>query len=344
MPLIIALWRAAQRVASAVWLRVVLVPALLLAWLDRRPTVRTKSTIGEGALGPKIAVFCHFDRAGRIRDDLKHYLAELVRCGFSIVFVSNAPFLLPAEMAFLQRYCAGLIMRRNVGFDFAAWKDALAAYGLPRPETTGLLLANDSNYGPIRPLWPVLAEADFSRADLWALTDSWQLRYHLQSYFLLVGPRVFTSSAWATFWAAVRPLASKYWVVRHFEVGFSQAMLRAGFRLRAIWPYAGLLDEVERAPAIRSEDGRDPLRAGRERHRRRLLEAIVRGQPLNPTHELWRELLSDGYPFLKREMLRENRARISDLWEWRALVAESSEVDPEIIVADLARSARNRAP
>jgi hypothetical protein len=315
-----------------------------LAWLDRRPTIRSITPIRQERLGPKTVLFCHFDRAGRIRADLRLYLTELARAGFSIIFVSNAPCLLPEAMRFLQDHCAGVIIRRNAGFDFSAWKDALIAYDLPRPETKLLILANDSVYGPLRPLEPALAAIDFAAADLWALTDSWQHRYHLQSYFLAIGPRVLESAAWKKFWRGLRPLACKRWVIRRFEIGLSQSMLRAGFRLRAVWPYESLVDDATTASPAEPGTEQDPLHAARRRQERRLRHAIAERLPLNPTSDLWRFLLRRGYPFLKRELLRENPTRVPDLWDWRLLLAEVSEIDPGMILTDLARSARNRAP
>jgi hypothetical protein len=347
MPLLKGLVRMARFLARALRdsLDAMLLPAgFALAWLDRRPTIRSVLPIREDRLGPKIAVICHFDRGGRIREDLRLYLAELARCGFSVIFVSNAPKLAPDEILFLEDHCAGVIMRRNAGFDFSAWKDALSAYNLPRAETSLLVLANDSVYGPIRPLRPALAAIDFATADLWALTDSWQRRYHLQSYFLAAGPRVLESAAWEKFWRKLRPLACKRWVIRRFEIGLSQAMLRAGFRLKAVWPYETLLDEVIAAPAGKTDKEDDPLRAAGRRQERRIRRAIAENLPLNPTSDLWRTLLRRGYPFLKRELLRENPTRVSDLWDWRSLLAEVSEIDPAVILTDLARSARNRAP
>jgi Rhamnan synthesis protein F len=347
MPLTTILALFARRLAS--WARsaanIALFPLVLLrAKLDRRPTIRSVSPLKPNAVGPKLAILCHYDRAGRLREDLRHYIRELLRAGFAIILASNSSRLDPAAREFADRHCAGVMLRRNVGFDFAAWKDALLAYDLPRPETTLLLLANDSLYGPLSPLWPAISPADFSAADIWALTDSWQRRYHLQSYFLMAGPSVLQSAAWRDFWRCVRPLSSKHWVIRRYEIGFSQAMLRAGFRLGALWPYATLLEAVAGQSAAPCEECRDPLAAARAGQMRRIREAIARNLPLNPTSDLWRVLLDRGFPFLKRELLRENPTGIADLFEWRALIAGASEFDPAEILADLARSVRNRAP
>ncbi|HUA77503.1 MAG TPA: hypothetical protein VMA86_07505, partial [Acetobacteraceae bacterium] len=74
MPLITAVARLARRLERALRdaLDAALVPVGVgLAWLDRRPTLRSATPIAEGALGPKVVVFCHYDRAGRIREDLR---------------------------------------------------------------------------------------------------------------------------------------------------------------------------------------------------------------------------------------------------------------------------------
>jgi lipopolysaccharide biosynthesis protein len=58
-----------------------------------------------------------------------------------------------------------------------------------------VLLVNDSIYGPLAPLEPILARIDLEAADLWGATESWQTRYHLQSFFLAAGRTVLTSPA-----------------------------------------------------------------------------------------------------------------------------------------------------
>ncbi len=121
---------------------------LLREKIDRRPTIRSLSALKPDSLGPKVAILCHYDRAGRLRDDFRHYILELSHAGFAVILASNSRHLDPQAQEFADRHCAGVMLRRNVGFDFAAWKDAIGAHDLPRPGTTLLLLANDSLYGP----------------------------------------------------------------------------------------------------------------------------------------------------------------------------------------------------
>ena len=204
---------------------------------------------GPMALGPRVCVFVHWDGAGEVREYVLLYLRALREAGLSVLFVSNAERLRPDSLAAVQAHCVGVIVRRNVGYDFGAWREGIAALDLPQPGIKELYLANDSVYGPLAPMDRVIDQFDFSEADMWGCTETWQSRYHLQSYFLGFSARVLAHPAWQAFWANVRP-ANKQWVVYHYEVGLSQALLKAGFRLRSVWSYQRLVRDVDEARAL----------------------------------------------------------------------------------------------
>jgi lipopolysaccharide biosynthesis protein len=243
------------------------------------------------ALGPRVALFCHFDAQGAVRSDVLRYLTALHDAGYSVVVVSNSGALQPAAMAALQTVCAAVLVRRNIGLDFCAWREGLELFSLPRDNTEALLLANDSVYGPLQPLAPLLSRLSAGDADVWGLTDSDQIRFHLQSYFLAVSATAMRSEAWRRFWHGVRPYPSKHLMIRCYEIGLTQSLARAGLRCRAMWPTTAMTL---------------PNRAR---------------NTVNPTHDLWRQLLNAGFPFIKRELVRDNPARIADAAEWRKVVA-----------------------
>ncbi|MFC3124228.1 rhamnan synthesis F family protein [Pseudoroseomonas globiformis] len=332
----LALGRTAARAGSAR-------AALLLARIEP-PRLPLRVERGTAALGPRVAVFCHFDPRGRLAEHVRRYIAALAEAGLSIVFTSNAGQLEDAALDWLRPRCAMIVLRRNTGLDFAAWRDGLAAAALPRAETELLLLVNDSVYGPLSPLGPMLARMDFSAADVWGLTDSWQCRFHLQSYLLAFGPRAFRSPGFNAFWKDVRDLRSKEAVIRAYEVGLTRAMLDAGLRCTALWPYTELLAAVRDGFAEPDELPVAPLEAACLHHQRAVLHAAARRQPMNPTAELWRPLLSRGFPFLKRELLRKNPAGVPDLAGWLDLARAASPEAAEIILHDLRGSLRGRAP
>ncbi len=311
------IWRAVRAPWRILSTRVVPSITALTGYLkDPRRVVRRVPAEGPIPLGPRVALFCHFDAAGGVRPRVLAYLDALREKGFSIVFVSNAGHLTDEAMRALTPRCAGVLVRQNVGYDFGAWRDALEEAALPRPDTAMVVLLNDSVFGPLRPIGPLLRQIDFDDADIWGLTESWQTGYHLQSYFYAIAPSVLRTPTWRRFWAGVRPVPSKHSIIRAYEIGFTRAMLRGGLRCRALFPYSDLID------AIPEPDDHPPIaRALADAAARRLRDKVALSAPLNPSSDLWRELLGLGYPFIKRELLRDNPARVPDAVDWQSVAA-----------------------
>lgn len=303
---------------------------------------------GEIPLGPRVCIYVHWDGAGDVRDHVLHHLRSLAAAGASIVFVTNAGRLRPAAMEAVKLVCAGVIVRRNVGYDFGAWREGIEQAALPRPNTAMVLIANDSVYGPVRPLHDLLSRIDFGAADVWACTESWQSRYHLQSYLMAFSPRVVASEAWRGFWASVRPTWAKVWLIRLYEVGLTQQLLKAGFACRAIWPYQDLVRDIDEDMLTDFKEGgpnlADPAVRSRQHHARWVRAHMVNRTPMNPTSDLWRQLLAAGFPFIKRELLRDNPTHVSDVADWRDVALEHHASDLAPIERDLQRTLKNRAP
>jgi len=300
-------------------------------------------------LGPRVCVYVHWDSGGDVRDHVLNQLRSLHEAGVSTVFVTNAGRLRPSAMDALRPLVAAILIRANVGYDFCAWREGLEQAALPRPDTEMVLLANDSVYGPLRPLGPLLDRINFEQAECWGATESWQHRYHLQSYLMAFSPAVVAGDAWREFWLSVRPTWSKNWLIRLYEIGLTQAMLKAGYRCRALWPYAELSQAID--PMLLSDDEdlginlADPAVQVRRVHTSRIRGAAVQRQPLNPTSDLWRQLLAAGYPFLKRELLRDNPTFVPDIGDWREVVRAIGvpEAITEPIERDLQRTLKDRS-
>ncbi len=302
-------------------------------------------------LGPKIVLFMHFDGQGSVRAQLYDYIHNLKENGRTIVFVTNSGRLEASAMAKLQAICAAVIIRRNIGYDFGAWRDALDVLSLPRPQTEEVIFANDSVFGPLAPLGDILARLDYGKADIWGLTDSWQVRYHLQSFFMAFGPVALRAEAFKKFWKSVRPVPVKSFVVRTYEVGITQAMMKGGLRCAALWSYEKLMhtassDGLEQLIANEeSAFGRnDPLHITRKLHTLRIRDGMARRVALNPTADLWRHLLHSGFPFIKRELLRDNPTRVEDVGDWVGVVRDELGADPEPILHDLRSMLKGGAP
>jgi lipopolysaccharide biosynthesis protein len=290
----------------------------------------------------RIAIFAHYDRRGRIHDFVIYYLSALRAAGFEIVFVSNAPRLNHETLHRLAPFCAMILRRHNLGYDFGAYKDGLSALaGLAQLDE--LLLVNDSVYGPLHDLSAILARCGGDAA-IWGITDSWDRRYHLQSYFLLIRRPVLESPHFREFWARVRYVQSKRWVVRRYEVGFTQAMIQAGFRCSALYPHrtaaAALIAAVRSEGLLTRKDLSEDHRAYVER----LYRAVQSGEPINATHFFWDFLITSlGCPFIKRELLARNPMQVPYVQQWQELIKQNSNYDTDLILRHLQASVRHRA-
>jgi lipopolysaccharide biosynthesis protein len=290
----------------------------------------------------KICVYVHFDRRGRVHDYVFHQLAEIRACGFDILFVSNRLKLDDATEQKLRALCAGAMVRRNQGHDFGAWKDGIATLGdVGRLEA--LLLTNDSVYGPIYPLPEVMQRMDANTAEVWGITDNWDIAYHLQSYFLLFTPKALKSDAFRRFWARVRYVPSKTWVIYKYEVGLTTAMLRAGLRCAALAPVrtvtTAMLEQV-RQGLLKRED----LEPIRKEFLARTAKHILDGRPLNATHQFWDYLVAElKCPFVKRDLLQRNPTGVPYVQFWEKLIGEVSSYDTRLIEDHLKATMRGRS-
>ena len=325
-------------------------PGLLIGHIRSTRQIVRVWPEGEVTLGPQVALFMHFDRRGAVRPQLLDYMRELAENARDVVFVTNAGKLRPEALAALQGICACVIIRRNVGYDFGAWRDAIDHLGLPRAETQEIICANDSVFGPLLPLGDTLRRLDYSRADIWGLTENWQVRYHLQSFFLAFGPKAIHAEAFRKFWRAVRPVPSKFYIVKEYEVGITQAMIKGGLSCAALWSYEALIKLVSREALGRvfaddSEGGKaDPIQKKRILQVIRIRDGVAKRVALNPTSDLWRQLLISGFPFIKRELLRDNPTKVEDVGDWEEVLREELGVDPGPILLDLRTMLKGSAP
>lgn len=162
-----------------------------------------------------------------------------------------------------------MLRRPNIGYDFGSWATALERYPTIA-DCDHVLMLNDSLIGPFHSIEHLLNRFHASRADVWALTDSTQFHHHLQSYWMGFTRRCLREPPLVGFWHAIRSWASRDEVILHNELGLSRLLEHESFVTEAAIPYWRVVKENE-----------------------------------NPTILGWRALLDHGFPFVKRQLLRE---------------------------------------
>jgi hypothetical protein len=224
--------------------------------------------------------------------------------------------------------------RANVGWDFASWLAGVHEVRDLLDATDELILVNDSTYGPLVGLDDVFASPHVQEADAWAVTDSWDIRYHLQSYFVVLRSSALRSPALWRYFESYSFPRSKADVVLAGEVGLTSALRAGGLTIAAAHPYEAVARQWLASVARTA----DVLRgAGMSAAVDRLLElatAVRDRQPLNPTHVFWNTLLERAAPFLKRDLVLFNRHGVPTLSLLPEALAPFKEYDQALIVED----------
>lgn len=223
--------------------------------------------------GDGAAVLVTHAPAGRLKPHVLPYIEQLSGTGLSVLLVVVADQ--PLELLDHEvNATAGIIVRDNAGYDFGAWAHAFQLF----PALFGaslLVMANDSVIptADVDIFAAMMARVQACPADIVALTASHEYGWHVQSYFLGLKPKALSSWGFQHFIRDLRRIDDKDEVIRTYEVPFASKMQAAGLTVQAL--YAGSFSA-------------------------------------NPTFFSWRELIEQGFPFIKLLMLRDEFAEVTD--------------------------------
>lgn len=279
----------------------------------------------------RYAVYASFDRHSLVADYVVAQLEALARIGYRVIVVWASPDLREAQISSLAPHCWKIVHRRNVGHDFGCYKTGLQQIGR-LDQIESLILMNDSCYGPLFDLAEVEQTAHEAGADVWGITDCWWKSYHLQSYFLRLNHRAVGSEAFRRFWQTLLPYQSRNLVVRNGEIRLTQYMTRAGLRTGVLCPYRRVAAKALELILSRIDGDEPGLLDGEKQYLQRLADEISRGSKLNPMHSFWDVLIVEfACPFVKRNLLRSNPARIRGLVDWPSLLATHTGYNVDLI-------------
>ena len=188
--------------------------------------------------GKPVCIFSHFDKSNEVAEYVVYYLQALNKV-FDIVFVSTAT-LSASSVEEIASLVNTAIVKENIGYDFGAWKTGLGYLESVGVDYDNLLLCNDSVYGPFGEVVDIIDKASKSGADVYAISDSYEITYHLQSYFMFFNKKALKSSAWYNFWNDYKIIKNKHELILRNEIGISQQLCAEGLNLKAMVPASTL--------------------------------------------------------------------------------------------------------
>jgi lipopolysaccharide biosynthesis protein len=249
--------------------------------------------------GRDVCLFSIYAPGGKVSPATVSYVESLADNGFTVIACvalddPTADF----DVASLSA-AAGIVVHKNGGMDFAAWARALRL--LPDCwSVSRLVFTNDSVFMLPDLMKPFVERLRSETADFVGLTDSRCITPHVQTYFFQFQGAALSNPKLHAFWASVQVFTDKNDVIHTYEVKLLQHVTgdwgltsNTMFSLDKILPHASVADCAQ----------------------------------LNVSHSYWDHLVSQGLPFVKVELLRDNPHQLNIL-HWRSVFqAHSASVD-----------------
>lgn len=234
------------------------------------------------ASSKRAAIYLIYDKDGIVSDYILYQLEDLMQNLEYILIVVNGK-LTPDSRKQLTRYTDNILVRENVGFDIAGFKEGIEYIGWGNiNKYDELLLMNDSCYGPIYPFKVVFDEMDSRDIDFWGLTmgkrldissigkgkDTVTLKdgyvpVHIQSYFRCIRKKLLCDNSFKDFWETQKDINTFWEAVAYHEIVFTKEFENKGFSwdvyVRAEEYKEWTCSSMDYIPYLLLKDGRLPL-------------------------------------------------------------------------------------
>lgn len=185
----------------------------------------------------RVAIFASFFANGEIPDYVVFYLKGLKEVCDTIIFIADNPVFID-EINKIKDLVSYACFKRHKEYDFGSYK-----HGYQYAKQSGILaqideliLCNDSCYGPMYPFEELFSHMDKKACDFWGVVANDDIRFHLQSYFLVFKKIVLQSGALHEFLSRVRKEKDFWSVVYKYEITLTEYLLDKGFSVSAFFP------------------------------------------------------------------------------------------------------------
>lgn len=281
-----------------------------IKFLSVHTAIREENIYEENVRGFKSCLlFCHYNKYGIVLPQVRQICLFFQSLGIDVVFLTTK--VSDDSRDWLKSSVSALLIRKNIGRDFGAWKDGISF--LKRKsffeECSELYLINDS----LLIIGDYLEDVEFQdkfindrKTDVIGLTESWQKAYHLQSYFLKFNRNVLCSKIFSSYWSNFPLINSRLFSIENGEIGISQMLLKNGYSLKPLYPISELLkkDVIEKFLSILNISSTLTMRGAKQGIFNEFFN--VDFNDMNPSHRLWPLLLINKCPILKKDLIEKN--------------------------------------
>ena len=231
------------------------------------------------------ALFITHSPDGRLKPHVTYHINTLIESKINVILIVATDGEFHDEDAAYSLGVSGLFVRQNIGFDFAAWAHVLQL--CPQLYSADLLImVNDSIIGPFNDsvMSQLIHNIRNSEDDVVGLVDSYEICWHIQSYFIAFKRGALRSLALKEFFGNVTCFISKQAVINTYEIRLAQKLVDAGLSCTVLF-------------------------------------STESGYSRNPHIYLWRSLIERGFPFIKVTTVRDDYPDL-DISDWQTVVAD----------------------
>ena len=173
----------------------------------------------------RLFLFAAYNANGIIDDALMFYIKKLSQCG-DIIFCMDADCRAP-ELNRIKKYTIARLGRRHGEYDFGSYKRAYeyAKKNNLLNKYDFVYMVNDSVFGPLHDLEPVLKQMESKNTDAFGLVESRHTHYrHIQSWFIGMRRGVFMHKWFDKFIMSVKQQPHKYLITVLYENKFTDIL------------------------------------------------------------------------------------------------------------------------
>ncbi|MGN0973048.1 MAG: rhamnan synthesis F family protein [Aristaeellaceae bacterium] len=208
---------------------------------EKQPDRVPASTL-EQANVKRLGIFTFYEKDGVVDGYVLYFLEHLVKLTERLVIVVNGKLSTDGRKA-LQKITGEIVLRDNTGFDAWGVREGLMHVGLKKVAGYDeLIVANDTNFGPVLPLEDMVNTMAARKVDFWGISshagfesDPFQCNpygfvpEHVQSYFYAVRRSLLGSEVFRRFWTELPALPDYNHAVGLYETVMTRYFTEHGY-------------------------------------------------------------------------------------------------------------------
>ena len=188
----------------------------------------------------RLLLYVHFNKFNSISEHVLYQLEKMRPHFNKVVFISNSHISQAQEQDLKKTLVDEILLRKNIGFDFAAWRDGMKLVGFEELKSyDSITLMNDTCFGPLWDLEPIYQKFEKDeQVDFWGMTNFRQTKdfpEHIQSYYLSFKKNVVNSTVFQDFWQQIQDYTNVQDVIEHYETQVTTNLTQAGFRYQTVF-------------------------------------------------------------------------------------------------------------